>query len=62
VLILVGNKSDLDSKREISKEEAEGFAASHGLLYIETSAKTNENVDMCFNSLAEQVLQRIESG
>ena len=62
VLILVGNKSDLESKREVSKEEAESFAASHGLMYIETSAKTNENVDFCFNSLAEQVLQRIESG
>jgi GTPase SAR1 family protein len=49
----VGNKSDLDSKRQVSREEAEGFAASHGLTYIETSAKTNENVDFCFTNLAE---------
>lgn len=62
VLVLVGNKSDLDSKRQVSREEAEGFAASHGLTYIETSAKTNENVDHCFTSLAEQVMGRIQSG
>ena len=33
-----------------------------GLIYIETSAKTSENVDLCFMTLAEQVLDRIESG
>ena len=62
VLILVGNKSDLDASREIPKDEAQNFASEHGLIYIETSAKTSENVDVCFTTLAEQVLERIENG
>jgi Ras-related protein Rab-2A len=62
VLILVGNKSDLDANREVPKDEAENFASAQGLIYIETSAKTSENVDLCFMTLAEQVLERIENG
>lgn len=62
VLILVGNKSDLDASREVSKDEAESFASAQGLIYIETSAKTSDNVDLCFMTLAEQVLERIENG
>ena len=40
ILILVGNKIDLESDREVSKEEAEEFASSNDMIYIETSAKT----------------------
>ena len=61
-MILVGNKSDLSASREVSQDEAEGFASQHGLIYVETSAKTSDNVDLCFTTLAEQVLERIESG
>ncbi|VDL89955.1 unnamed protein product [Schistocephalus solidus] len=44
-MIVVGNKKDLEGNRQVPSEEAKRWAASHGLLYIETSAKTNENVD-----------------
>ena len=40
ILILVGNKIDLAERREVSKEEAERFATSNNMIYIETSAKT----------------------
>lgn len=40
VIMLVGNKTDLEHKRKVSKEEGEQFARDHGLLFIETSAKT----------------------
>lgn len=44
-LILVGNKSDLDHKRQISREEAERKAQSWNCPYLETSARTRDNVD-----------------
>lgn len=44
-IVLIGNKSDLaDSNRKVSKEEGEAFAKQQGLLFLETSAKTAENV------------------
>ena len=50
-MILVGNKSDLEHLREIQRAEAEERAAEWGVPYLETSAKTKENVDdVCFNA------------
>lgn len=43
--ILVGNKCDLSQQRAVSYEEGEGFAKEHGLIFIESSAKTNQNVE-----------------
>lgn len=44
-LILIGNKCDLEAKREVSREEGEAFAQENGLYFIETSAKTSANVE-----------------
>ena len=43
--MLIGNKCDLESKRQVSKEEGAAFAKEHNLLFLETSAKTAENVE-----------------
>lgn len=43
--LLVGNKSDLDEKRKVSFAEANARAQQWGVPYVETSAKTRENVD-----------------
>lgn len=43
--MLIGNKCDLSNKRAVSKEEGESFAAKNGLTFLETSAKTAENVE-----------------
>lgn len=43
--MLIGNKSDLENKRAVSKEEGEAFAKQHGITFLETSAKTAENVE-----------------
>ena len=43
VTILVGNKTDLEN-RVISEEEGRNFANDNNLLFIETSAKTGDNV------------------
>ena len=46
--ILIGNKSDLEEDREISKEEGQAFANRNGMQFMETSAKMNTNVDEAF--------------
>ena len=42
-IVLVGNKCDLESKREVDKQTAMDFAKSIGANYYETSALTDEN-------------------
>jgi GTPase SAR1 family protein len=45
VIMLIGNKCDLESKRQVTTEEGAKFAEDHGLTFLETSAKTAENVE-----------------
>ena len=47
-IMLIGNKSDLESEREVSTEEGSRFAKRHNLLFFETSAKTAQNVEKSF--------------
>ena len=42
--VLVGNKTDLEDLRMVSKSEAHKIAQEHGMEYYETSAKNNENI------------------
>jgi len=39
------NNSDLEARRDVKKEEGEAFAREHGLIFMETSAKTAANVE-----------------
>ena len=48
VLMLVGNKTDLDNEREVSFQEGEKKANEIGCPFMETSAKTNHNIKECF--------------
>lgn len=41
----MGNKSDLQEKRKVGLNEAQARAEQWGVPYVETSAKTKENVD-----------------
>lgn len=54
IIALCGNKIDLDN-RQVSKEDAEEYANKVGCLYIEVSAKTNENIDMLFNQIGSRL-------
>ena len=56
-IILVGNKVDLEDHRAVSYDEGKKIADENGFMFIETSAKTNVNVDKAFMDLAEKVLQ-----
>ncbi|KAJ8283616.1 hypothetical protein COCON_G00024660 [Conger conger] len=51
--VLVGNKSDLSSRREVEMAMAQEWAQSQGLEYHETSAKEMENCEAPFLSLAQ---------
>lgn len=43
-------------------EEAQAFAAEHGITYIETSAKTAEGVDEAFLNTANRIWERLVAG
>lgn len=56
--LLVGNKSDLTSKRAVSFDQAKEFADSLGIEFIETSAKNATNVEKAFLMMASQIKAR----
>ena len=60
-VILIGNKKDLEDKRQVSYEEGEAFAKENGLMFLETSAKTAYNVVESFNLSAEAILNNIQT-
>ena len=56
-IALFGNKKDLESNREIIKEDAENVAKTNELFFMEVSAKTNE--DKCVNTAFTCFLEEI---
>ena len=60
VVLLIGNKSDLSDKRIVSKSEAMEFAIKHNILYVETSALINQEVEYAFEVLTEEILAKPE--
>ncbi|KAM3423400.1 hypothetical protein BST61_g833 [Cercospora zeina] len=75
IVVLVGNKSDLaasstvsgdssaPNKRQVTREEAEEWCRENKVMqYVETSAKSGENVERAFLEVAERIYQNIEAG
>ncbi|NWI42041.1 RAB17 protein, partial [Picathartes gymnocephalus] len=58
VIALVGNKTDLAAEREVTTEEGEEFARTKGLLFMETSAKSNHQVNDVFMAVVQELLRR----
>ena len=61
-IMVIGNKSDLESKRVVSKDEGEQFAKKHGLMFMETCTITAQNVDEAFLRTATIVYENVENG
>lgn len=53
-IIIVGNKSDLESNRVVTKESAEAYARKIGVDHYLASAKTGHNVNDVFRTLTER--------
>ncbi|XP_027170552.1 ras-related protein RABB1c [Coffea eugenioides] len=58
MLVLIGNKCDLP----VSTEEGEQFAKENGLIFMECSAKTAQNVEEAFISTASTIYRKIQDG
>jgi Ras-related protein Rab-6A len=52
VIMLVGNKTDLADRRQVSTEEGEAKAREAGVSLMETSAKGGFNIKLLFRKLA----------
>lgn len=61
-IMLIGNKSDLNHRRAVSTEEGEQFAKEHGLVFMETSARTAANVEEAFIGTARRIYDKINDG
>jgi GTPase SAR1 family protein len=62
VIALAGNKADMESKREVSIEEAAAYCESEGLLHRETSARTGDGVDDLFGAIAGTIRPALAKG
>merc|ERR1712078_279521 len=59
--MLVGNKSDLTSKKAVDYNTAKEFADTLSLSFLETSAKNATNVEQAFITMAEEIKNRMAS-
>ncbi|RUS85655.1 hypothetical protein EGW08_006601 [Elysia chlorotica] len=56
-VIIVGNKTDLEERRQVATETAQQFADENGILYYETSAKDLKSLEKPFYELCRQVVE-----
>ncbi|GAB1224100.1 hypothetical protein ENUP19_0173G0002 [Entamoeba nuttalli] len=56
-IIVVGNKCDLENERQVTKEEGIEYADSIKSPFIESSAKTNENINQIFDIITRNVFE-----
>ncbi|CAN4106773.1 unnamed protein product [Withania somnifera] len=55
VIILIGNKTDLEDQRAVPTEDAKEFAQKEGLFFLETSALEATNVEDAFSTVLTEI-------
>jgi len=61
VIMLIGNKCDLEHLRAVRQETANKFAQENGLSFLETSALNASNVDRAFQWLVNEIYQVVNN-
>nr|XP_047937252.1 ras-related protein Rab-8B [Anser cygnoides] len=57
--MILGNKCDMNEKRQVSKEKGEKLAIDYGIKFLETSAKSSINVEEAFFTLARDIMTKL---
>ena len=60
-IVLIGNKKDLVEKRIVKTPEGKSLSDELRIEFLETSAKTGENIDLIFNNIGKKLLMSIET-
>jgi len=58
--MILGNKCDMNDRRQVSKERGEQLAIEYGIKFMETSAKASINVEDAFFTLARDIKVNME--
>ena len=59
-LILIGNKSDLEDQRQVTKEQGEEKAKEFGFAFLETSASSGDNLEKAFSLMINEVYKKCQ--
>ena len=62
LIYLIGNKSDLEEKRQVTQEEGKKFAEENNLVFFETSALNGNNIEEIFVQSATELVKKLEKG
>ena len=57
-IVLIGNKSDLEDQRQVTKEQGEDKANKLQVAFLETSAFSGENLEKAFQMMIKEVYQK----
>ena len=60
IILVIGNKCDLEEKREVTKEQGESKARFLEVAFMETSALSGENLDKAFEMMMNEIYKKID--
>ena len=62
IIVLLGNKSDLENERKIDENEVNTYIENKNILHFKTSAKTGLNIKRIFNTIINKLLDSDNEG
>lgn len=62
IIVLVGNKTDMETQRDVTYEEGKAFAQSNGLTFLECSAKNGDNIEDVFIDTGKMIFEKVRDG